>query len=147
MGTSINPNFMASQRNGSAAGFEPVCSRSTRDGAANRPRSVRCAERSLKTGATAIWGMGLPGVVVCFASRIADGFDSHMLHFIGVQRSLVARFAWDEEVRCSNHLTPTLYPYSSVEQSNGLLNRRSLVRIQLRVPYESVAQLAVARNF
>ena len=27
-----------------------------------------------------LWGLGLQGVVVCFANRKSDGFDSRMLH-------------------------------------------------------------------
>ena len=35
-----------------------------------------------------IWGMGLHGVTICFANRIPDGFESHILH---LKYTLVAK--------------------------------------------------------
>ena len=58
-----------------------------------RPGQCGVAERSLNTGLSQTWGMGLHGVVVCLASRISDGFNSHILHCVLVVQWLVRRLA------------------------------------------------------
>ena len=53
------------------------------------------------------WGMGLQGVVTCFAIKKPDRFDSDMLHFIRLAQ-LVERRPYKTDVVSSSLSSDTL---------------------------------------